>query len=142
MPPPSYSSPLGNASQLIYKTACGAGSSVGNNTCITCPLKSYSETLNASSCTPCPYKTMSTPSTGTTDKNQCFNPISSFLLAIVSFIIAPILVFIYFIRCRLHFVSFVRAKLIISRLQFTVRLFCKYINEVGKSDFKISIIFT
>jgi len=127
--------------QRIYKTGCASGSAISsNNTCMTCPPKTYSSSFNATSCTSCPYSAMTTPSAGTTSKTQCFNPISSFLLAIVCFMIAPVLVLIYFIQCRLHFVSFVRVQLVISRLQFTVRLFCKYIDEIGLYYFHIIIL--
>ena len=118
---------------LIYKVRCAAGSYIGNHSCTTCPLKYYSSTPNSESCSQCPYSAMTTPSTGTTDENQCFNPISSFLLAIVSFMIAPFLVLVYFMKCRIHFVSFIRVQLVIKRLQITMSLFSKYLKEIGSS---------
>lgn len=117
----------------IYKVSCAAGSSVGNGSCTTCPLKYFSTTSNAESCSQCPYSAMTTPSTGTTDGSQCFNPTSSFLLAIVSFMIAPFLVLVYFMQCRVHFVSFIRVQFVIKRLQITMRLFSNYIKEIGSS---------
>ena len=120
---------------LVYKTGCPLGSSLQSavsSECVACPLGSYSALFNESSCTNCPYTAMTTPSTGTTSKSQCFNPISSFLLAIVTFMIAPLLVLVYFIQCRLHFISFVRVQLVVSRVQFTVQLICQYVKEVGK----------
>lgn len=76
---------------------------------------------------------MTTPSTGTTDKSQCFNPISSFVFAIVSFMIAPFLGLVYFMQSRIHFISFIRVQSIIKRLQATIHIFSSYIIRVGSS---------
>lgn len=118
----------------ISKTRCAAGSSVGNYSCVTCPLKYYSITSDAESYNQCPYSAMTTPSTGTNNKSQCFNPISSFLLAIVSFMIAPFLVLVYLMQSRIHFISFMRVQSIVKRLQSTMSLFSSYIVKVGLSS--------
>jgi len=131
--PPSYIQNKNTLLVQIYKVSCAAGSHVGNGSCISCPLKYFSTTSNAESCSQCPYSAMTTPSTGTADESQCFNPISSFLLAIVSLMIAPFLVLVYFMQCRVHFVSFIRVQLVIKRLQITMRLFSNYIKEIGSS---------
>lgn len=117
----------------MQKSACAPGSSVSNYSCTACPLGHYSTTFNVDSCSQCRYSAMTTPSTGTTNESQCFNPISSFLLAILCFMISPFLVLVYFIQCRVHFVSFIRVQSITKRLRFTMRLFSCYIEEVGSS---------